>query len=301
MIIGMPRHMEQLQFHLLDLLAESGSPEGAGSLLGRLAGRGLQASQATLGRALRVLDGKGYTIRLTNKGRIPTVEGRHWLADTRYRQETRRWTHETLMAVGQSTLTELQRAMVARRALEPAIARLAAENASPAEIAELGRIVEWQRDDLAGGGGGAQQAVAFHVALAGACGNRFLAAAADLVRTSSEALEKLMYHLGATVGGSHHEHLELVSAIAARDPRAAEHAMEMHLDELIRDVDRWLAQLANGVAMTGAPAAARSTNKSVSNGSGDDRTARPDNGEPAQHLAGASAPASNQKEGRHNG
>lgn len=245
----MPRRMDQLQYRVLEVLAESPNPEGAGSLVRRLSARGFHGSQATLGRALRVLDERGYTLRLSNKGRVLTSSGRHWLAGARHRQETHRWTRDTLTAVGQSTLTELRQSMVARRALERAIARLAAENASPSEIAELGRIIAGHRDNLAGGGRGAEEAVAFHVALAKASGNRFLVSAAELVRTSSEALENLMYHLGATVGGSYGEHIEVVEAVAKRDPDAAERAMVTHLDELIRQIDLWLARLSDGASL----------------------------------------------------
>ena len=245
----MRRERDLLRFHLLDLVVEAGCPIGAATLLQRVLAKGINVSQATVGRALRVLDGQGYTVRLANKGRIPTAEGRHWLAGARYRQETRRWTHETLTVVGQSTLTELRQSMVARKALERVIVRLTAETASPAEIAELRRIVAGQRDDLAAGGRGAEEAVAFHVALAKTCRNRFLVAAVNLVRSSSEALENLMYHLGATVGHSCSNHAAVVEAVAMRDPEAAERAMVTHMDELIRQIDVSLTRLSDGASL----------------------------------------------------
>lgn len=271
----MPRRMDQLQFRVLEVLAESPNPEGAGSLVRRLSARGFHGSQATLGRALRVLDERGYTLRLSNKGRVLTPSGRHWLAGARHRQETHRWTQDTLTAVGQSTLTELRHSMVARLALERAIARLAAENASPSEIAELGRIIAGHRDDLAGGGRGAEEAVEFHVALAKACGNRFLASAAELVRTSSEALENLMYHLGATVGGSYGEHIEVVQAIATRNPDAAERAMVTHLDELIRQIDLLLSRLSGGASRPAADGSDDGEPRRNKKGAGAGRAVRP--------------------------
>jgi len=297
----MARRIEQLQFHILDLLAESGTPEGAGALLRRLSGRGLQASQATLGRALRVLDGQGFTVRLTNKGRLLTAEGRRWLAEARGRSQAQRWTEETLLAVGLATLAELRQSMIARRAIEVEIAWLAAGSASPAQVRELRRIVEEQGRELQMGGRGASQAVDFHLAVARTCGNRFLAAAADLVRTSSEALGTLMYQLGATVGVSHREHLELVDAIAARDPRAAQDAMARHLDDLIRDVDGLIARLSSGATLQEAQLAGDANKRGKFNGSGNGRVGRPDEPEAAQHLAGALASAFSEKEGGHNG
>lgn len=271
----MARERDLLQFHLLDLVAETGGPVGAATLLQRVFARGIDVSQATVGRALRVLDDQGYTVRLTNKGRILTAEGRHWLASARYRRETRRWTHETLTVVGQSTLTELRQSMVARKALERAIVRLTAECASPSEIAELGRIVAGQRDDLSAGGRGAEEAVAFHVALANICGNRFLVAAVNLVRSSSEALENLMYHLGATVGHSCSNHAAVVEAVAMRDPDAAERAMVAHMDELIRQIDVLLTRLSDGASLPEPGASDDDGLKSNSEGTGVGRTVRP--------------------------
>lgn len=293
--------MDQLQVHILELLAEATSPEGSGLLLRGTRARGVDASQATLGRALKVLDDRGLTLKVSNKGRTITPEGRRWLTEARRLQGVSRWTEETLKAVGQSTLVELRKSMIARRAIEGEIARLAAENASPPQVQELRRIVEEQGRELEMGGRGASLAVDFHLAVARACGNRFLEAAVDLIRASSEALGTLMYHLGATVGVSHREHVELVNAIAARDPRAAQDAMVRHLDDLIRDVDGLLARLFSRATLQEAQAADGSNNRREFNGSGNGRTGRPDDGEPAQHLAGASAPASSQKEGGHNG
>lgn len=239
----MPRQRVQLQCHILELLADATGPEGSGLLLRGTRARGDDASQATLGRALKLLDDRGLTLRVGNKGRTITPEGRRWLSEARRLQGMSTWTEETLMAVSRSTLSELRGSMVARRALEGEIARLAAENASPVEVAELRRIVEDQGHDLETGGHGAGQAVDFHLALARACGNHFLADAASLVRTSSAALQRLMYHLGATIGSSYNRHNEVVEAIAGRDPAGAERAMVLHLNELITDIDLWLARI----------------------------------------------------------
>src|SRR4030042_2996573 len=140
----MRRGRDLLQFHLLDLLAEAGSPVGAAALLQRVLPKGIEVSQATLGRALRALDERGLTQKLSNKGRGVTPEGRSWLTEARHRDQAQSWTEETLLTVGQSTLAELRQSMIARRAIEGEIARLAAESASPAQVQGLSRIVEEQ-------------------------------------------------------------------------------------------------------------------------------------------------------------
>jgi GntR family transcriptional repressor for pyruvate dehydrogenase complex len=239
----MPRQMDRLQFRVLDLLAETTTPCGSGALLEGVRGHGVAVSQATLGRALRVLDRKALTVKVSNKGRLITPEGRQWLAAERRRESTVGWAGSTLQAVSRSTLTELRESMIARRALEREIARLAAERATAQQIDDLRHIVENQAHDIEVGGRGAAEAVDFHVGLARVCGNRFLTAAVSLVRSNSRVLEDLMYHLGATVGTSFDSHIALLDAIASRDPRTAEEAMVHHIDELIQDIDGLLGQL----------------------------------------------------------
>jgi GntR family transcriptional repressor for pyruvate dehydrogenase complex len=260
--------MDVLQQQILDLLGGTTTPAGAGALLSAMRDRGVAISQATLGRALRALDEQSLTVKVSNKGRVITPDGTRWLAEARQRETATRWTEETLMAVGQSTLTELRQAMIARRALEREIARLAAENATPGEIAELRRIVENQAQNIQVGGHGATEAVDFHVALARVCGNRFLTAAVSLVRNTSRVLETLMYHLGATVGTSFNSHSQLVEAVASRDPQAAEEAIVGHLDELITDIDALLARLDKEASTrdTRAEAAKGEQSKAQNNG-----------------------------------
>jgi len=288
---AMPRDMDRLQFQLLDLLAESNSPEGSGVLLGRARTRGVDVSQATLGRALKFLDERGLTVKLSNKGRVLTPDGRRWLAGARHRSQAQRWTEETLLAVGHSTLTELSQSMVARRAIEGEIARLAAERATPLQLGELRRIVEAQADSLHAGGDGAEEAVAFHRALEESCGN------ANLLRTSSEVLENLMYHLGTTVGSSYQNHTEVLEAITVRDGDAAERAMVKHLDELITDVDSWQRRLSEMAPSRDAHAGNNGETDTIKQGRNGGRTGQPSRTGLDHFPAGASIPVSSGKEG----
>ena len=186
------------------------------------------------------------------------------------------------MAVSQSTLTELRESMIARRALEREIARLAAERATPSQIADLRHIVENQAHDIEVGGLGAVEAVDFHVALARVCGNRFLLAAVSLVRSNSRVLEELMYHLGATVGSSFDSHRALLEAVASRDPRTAEEAMVHHLNELIQDIDALLAQLNDRTSMRNVAPAYWGNGKRQIQAQTDGRMGRP-NGQGGEH------------------
>jgi DNA-binding FadR family transcriptional regulator len=229
---------------VLDLLLESPHPAGTDELREGLALGGLHVGRAALERTLRDFDARGLTVALRGRGRALTERGREAAQRERARQELSLWTSRELAAVGQSTLLELRESMIARRGIEREAARLVAERAAEDEIAALERIVRAQSASLTGGGDGAEEALDFHRALVQMCGNRFLATAADMIRTSSDALESLMFQLGATIGSSYHNHVALMEAIATHRPDDAERAMAVHMNELIADIDAWLAKLA---------------------------------------------------------
>lgn len=232
--------------HALAILAAAPGPLGSGAIAHQLAELGLATSQPTIGRVLQELDEQGYTIRISNKGRILTDSGRRQAAAVSEDLDPGRTAAATLMAVGRSTLAQLRQAMLARRTIEREIARLAAEQATPEQIALLEHIVAVQRSELDCETHGAEAAISFHVALYDACGNRFLADAARLVRDKAEVLRQLMYQLGATIGDSVHSHAHVLEAIIARDPREAERAMVVHMNDLVRHVEACVAALGDG-------------------------------------------------------
>lgn len=235
-------------------LAQTPGPVGSGAILERLLARGVATSRPTVSRALDSLTRRGFAEKVSNKGRTITATGRTWLERTQARRAAFQSSDRVLRAVGRSTLTELRNAMLARRGLEAEMAREAAERATPEQVATLQRIAEAQAKDVEAGGRGAQEALDFHQTLAEASGNRFIAAALRLIRTSAESLEALMFHLGATIGGdSRPAHAELVAAIADRDGERAAAAAAAHIDEFIRHIDQWLAGLGPDDAGRGAP------------------------------------------------
>ncbi|MBI2467974.1 MAG: FadR family transcriptional regulator [Candidatus Rokubacteria bacterium] len=117
----------------------------------------------------------------------------------------------------------------ARRVLEPPIAGLAARRASDEDVAELGRILDAQAREVAGGRTGLAQDAAFHTAIAHSAHNRaitrIVTALMDLLAQSRE--ESLQ-----TPGRpqrSHQDHRRVLAAIQSRDAEAARQAMLDHL------------------------------------------------------------------------
>ena len=118
----------------------------------------------------------------------------------------------------------------ARRLLEPAIAALAARRATPEELAEMERILEDQAKAIAAGKTGLTQDAAFHAAIGAAAHNgaitRIAHAVMDLLTQSRE--ESL--NTPGRPDRSHQDHRRILTAIHARDERAAQRAMLDHLE-----------------------------------------------------------------------
>jgi DNA-binding GntR family transcriptional regulator len=129
-------------------------------------------------------------------------------------------------------LGEVREIFEARRPIECAIARLAALLASPEELAHLAQLVEETeapdvRRDL-GRYVSLDQVV--HHELARLSRNRFLITAADRILRHNERLWR--YYFSARPGdvGALVSHEELLAALLARDPEAAERAMARHVE-----------------------------------------------------------------------
>ncbi len=244
---------QDLRQRILEQLVHAPEPLGAGTILDRLRAGGMKVSQPTVGRALAHTDRLGLTAKHGNRGRELTEDGRHYLEKVRRNLTSGQLTDTQLARVGRATLAELRQAIVSRRVLEREAARLAAEHAQAEQIAHLRRALEAQRYSLVLGARGAESAVEFHDALAEASGNRFLAAALQLIRTSTHSIRALMSALGASIGGdSYPRHREILRAVIARDGAEAERLAGAHMNDFIGYVDAWISGSDPGTAIESA-------------------------------------------------
>jgi DNA-binding FadR family transcriptional regulator len=230
---------------VLEHLAQLTKPIGSGALRERLAAYGRRVSQPTIGRVLNQTDRLGVTSKVSNKGRVLTLEGRRFLDEARRRNASTQLTDRQLATVGRAALLELRQALEARRVLEREAARLAALHSRPADIVRMRTIINLQRRSVPSADLASGAAVEFHEALAEASCNRFIASTLHLIRSSTQNVRSLMAALGVSIGGeSMPHHVEIVEAIAERNPSAAETAAGGHITEFIRYVDGWLSGVA---------------------------------------------------------
>jgi len=156
----------------------------------------------------------------------PTIEG---LVD----QISASARHFLATATGERSLQE------ARRVIESAIARNAAEVATDEEIARLEQALDANRQSLASLENFEVTDVAFHFAIAEIGGNQVFTAMHRAIvgwlamqryvasRAAPEAMPNALRH-----------HEKIFEAIAAREPERAAQMMDAH----IRDVERWYKQ-----------------------------------------------------------
>ncbi|HHX29216.1 MAG: FCD domain-containing protein [Bacillota bacterium] len=229
----------------LDVVAESDVPVGAWYLRRALSEKGIQVSEATCGRLLRMMEDAGHVEAMSRKGRVATPRGHRVLQEWRERQRRDRSQVAFVQSLKVHNPEELIDVLIARRALEGEAAALAAENASPEEIGRLRNIVKAHEEALAAGSSAAEENTDFHLTLAEASKNKVIVAAIEVIYRHPDVMTSLEYiraHAGSKMAEDHNP---IIRAVAERDVRAARNTMIQHLNNVIEDVKTYLRALAS--------------------------------------------------------
>ena len=230
---------EAVEKELLLLLRDSTQPAGCGSLCAALQARGFRISEATTGRLLRDFDLQSYTEKSGYQGRCLSSAGEARLQQLLQRERRQQWREELTSAVQGHTKEELLEVLVARDAIEGALAALAAQNATPDDVVALTHVLTRQQLRAETEQVAADEDVAFHEELARIAGNKILRASIGLIRQDhqlSPVLETIRRRVGSKI---HIDHQRIVDAIRAQDPEAAKAAMHQHIAGLIHDVEKY--------------------------------------------------------------
>ena len=230
---------EAVEKELLLLLRDSNQPAGCGSLCAALQARGFRISEATTGRLLRDFDLQSYTEKAGYQGRCLSSAGEARLQELLQVERRQQWREELTSAVQGHTKEELLEVLVARDAIEGAIASLAAHKATPADVLSLTNILTRQQLMAQTEQVAADEDVTFHEELARIAGNKILRASIGLIRQDhqlSPVLETIRRKVGSKI---HIDHQRIVDAIRAKDPVAAKAAMHQHITGLIHDVEKY--------------------------------------------------------------
>ena len=223
-------------FLLLKFIGESDKPVGSGTACLALCNANHQVSEATAGRLLRELDERGFTERLGFKGRVLTNEGKDYLHKLTNENNRMVFSQQLARIVKSRNKDELLDILVARKAIEREIARLAAIKITGEQLYRMEKIVANQlnaENNVEVGD------VAFHNALAEAAGNRVLKAALELIRQDAQLSPVLGFIRKQVHSKIFADHFKIFQAVASRDPEAAEQVMVEHIENIMADVHKY--------------------------------------------------------------
>jgi len=239
----MPEQKEKQEYEILSILEEKEEPVGSNLLSRLLAARGIEVSEATVGRLLSEMDRRDLTRRQGFQGRVITEKGRRRLNQIRRLQHRLTYGNRFIDTLESRKKEDLIDILVARRAIERELARLAALHATEAEVRLMESVLQEQEQHTAQNEMTAEQDVRFHRLIAVAAKNRVLAAALDLIRQDgqlSPILEYIRNKVGSKLVVGHGK---ILRAIADRDPAGAEQAMIDHIESLIDDVQKYWSRI----------------------------------------------------------
>lgn len=225
---------------LMRVFASHSEPIGARLASRELSHLGLELSEATVSRLFSKLDTRGYTRPVGRKGRLATREGRR-RANSAFRDELT--SSQLNKALDIRAVDQLLDLLHTRRGVEGEAAILAAERATPEDLAALRENVE------------AYEAAVDEQEAFGTLGNDFhrlvlKAAHSPLLETMStlilndqaDSLEPVLLVITTghgTTDPAPREHADILRAIERRDGEAAQKALTSHLTRFITEVEEF--------------------------------------------------------------
>ncbi|HEX3031197.1 MAG TPA: FCD domain-containing protein [Bacillota bacterium] len=224
---------------ILSILELHAEPLGSGLLSQLLAEQGNELSEATVGRILSSMDRQKLTRKIGYQGRVITDEGRSKLEQLQSLKQRITYGSRFIETLGSRKKEDIIDILVARRAIERELARLAAQRATEAEIQQINEVLQEQKLYTEEQKLTAEHDAKFHKLLAKVSKNRVLAAASDLIR-NDEQLSPILNYVRMKVGDRLTlDHASIFRAIQAQDPDQAEQAMADHVQNIIQFVEEY--------------------------------------------------------------
>ncbi len=234
---------EHQEYLALRIIAQSVSPVGSGYLSREMRKMGQVVSEATAGRILNRLDHGGYTAKVGFQGRTLTDTGSAYFKNLDVRKTRLDQGEEFFSVLHNQTKERLIDILVARKAIERELARLAAENATPEEIKEMWAIQRAQFEKAARPDGAAEQDVLFHRAIARAARNPVLESAIEMIRQDGQLTPVFEYIRRTVHSVISYDHAQVIRSIENHNPDLAEQAMVRHIENLISDVKKYWTKI----------------------------------------------------------
>lgn len=229
----------------LELLHESDEPVGNQKLMSALQAKGMVIAEATAGRILQRLVAEGLAQTIGKRGRVLTAAGQAKLAHLRSDLQRQKRSARLLAVSSIADVESLRDMLLARRAIEPEAARLAAMKATEEDIRLLHDYACAHCLASPDDGERVDPAISFHCQLVRASHHQLLTEIGLLVleQTNTALLDRIshdavMAHLTKEemerdAAALVTDHEGITDAIRRRDPNEAEARMRLHIDRLL--------------------------------------------------------------------
>lgn len=228
---------------ILGIMEEVGKPLGSGLLSQLMREKGHELSEATVGRILSNMDRERYTKKISFQGRVISEAGLRKLEQLRSRQQRLSYGNKFIETLEMRQKEDVIEILVARKAIERELARLAALNATENDLLQIEGVLREHQKYAQEKRLTEEHDIKFHKLLGLSAKNKVLAAALDLIRNDDQ-LELILEYIRKQVGEKLVlDHGDIFKAIKARNPERAEKAMALHVQSLIEDVNRYWEEL----------------------------------------------------------
>lgn len=236
--------VNMISYLLMRFMADKSEPVGSWGLREELLDFGIDCSTATVGRYLKELDYKEYTIQQSNQGRILTPAGQAQLDALEERLERVRVQDELSKAVKITEYGELIDLLYVRRALETEAARQAALKATAKELEALEKSVDTHRDIVQKNQDPTDPALEFHSVVAKISHNKFIYSILSMLIYEEKKIESVMETLVTRERGRIYvkEHEEIARAICEHNAKKAAELMYRHTDKLCKAVEEHVGE-----------------------------------------------------------
>lgn len=231
---------DSIMYLIARSIAQSDGPVGSWSLKIELDANGVECSTATIGRYLKMLDVKGFTIQKSNQGRVLTPSGKIWLDGMKNRIDRAQMRDNISRTIHVNEYAEMVDLMQVRKLIEVDAARLAAENATDEDIRRLEATLQLHHRYVEDNVDPVDPALDFHLAVTQASHNKFMAAVLSLLVFEEKQIEATIEVLRTREMGSVYvvEHDDIMQAIREHNPQRAESLMEAHMQVILDEVEK---------------------------------------------------------------
>jgi DNA-binding FadR family transcriptional regulator len=174
------------------------------------------------------------------EGRLITEEGRRQLIELNKEAAFRAHGEALMDAITNGrfiTKADALALLAARKPLEVEIARLAAQNATVAQVKGMRAAIDAQRRHVGDEELATEADIRFHEAVAEGSQNVYLKHMISLLRRHT-GYARVITHISRKSGSAlAAEHQSILDAVIARDPQRAEEAAKLHMSKLLSTIE----------------------------------------------------------------